>query len=137
MTDLPDGWDHYDPDDHERTSDPEYRRARDAAAARAAGRRSAYGTALAGLRQARSVTQVTLAAQLGVSQGEVSRIEHQADLLLSTIARYVDAVGGELTLVVRFPGQASIELSPSEVLDERTGEGALSAPPPAALEIPA
>ena len=34
MTDLPDGWDHYDPDDHARTSDPEYRRARDAAARR-------------------------------------------------------------------------------------------------------
>ena len=113
MSDLPDGWDVYDPDSHERSGDDEYQRARAVAAERAERRRVAYGTALAALRRARSLTQVTLAEQLGVAQGEVSRIEHQADLLLSTLARYVDGMGGELSLMVRFPDHETVKLSPT------------------------
>jgi transcriptional regulator with XRE-family HTH domain len=66
---------------------------------------------LAALRRARSLTQVALAGQLGVAQGEVSRVEHQTDLLLSTFARYVEAMGGDLAVVVRFGGHDMIELN--------------------------
>lgn len=116
MTDLPAGWDVYDPDNHERSREPEYRRARESAAARGGRRRGEYGAVLAALRRARSMTQVLLAAQLGVAQGEVSRIEYQADLLLSTLARYIDGLGGELSLLVRFADHA-IELE-LDALDE-------------------
>jgi transcriptional regulator with XRE-family HTH domain len=116
MNDLPEGWDTYDPNNHERSSQPAYIAARATAAKRAERRRTAYGEALAALRRARSLTQVALAKQLRVAQGEVSRIEHQTDLLLSTLVRYVDGMDGELSLVVHFGDDETIELS--LVLDE-------------------
>lgn len=111
MSNLPDEWDTYNPNDHERSDQPAYKEARAAASKRAERRRAAYGEALAVLRRARSLTQVAVAEQLGVAQGEVSRIEHQADLLLSTLARYLDAMDGELSLVVHFGDGETIELS--------------------------
>ena len=101
MSDLPDGWDEYNPNQHERSEEPSYKAARAAAARRAERRRAAYGEALAALRRARSLTQVAVAQRLGVAQGEVSRIEHQGDLLLSTLARYVEGMDGKLALLVR------------------------------------
>src|SRR4051794_36821787 len=102
MSDLPEGWDEYSPNQHERTGEPSYERARVRARERAQQRRAAFGRALAELRRARALTQTSVAESLGIGQGEVSRIEHQADLLLSTFARYIDGVGGALTLVIRF-----------------------------------
>lgn len=61
-----------------------------------------YEATMAELRRARQLTQVALAEALGTSQGEVSRIERQTDLYLSTLSRYVEAMGGELELVARF-----------------------------------
>jgi DNA-binding XRE family transcriptional regulator len=55
------------------------------------------------LRQAVERTQEELAARLGVGQDTVSRIERRSDILLSTLRRYVEAMGGELQLVARFP----------------------------------
>ena len=110
MTDLPEGWDSYDPNDHERSDQPSYQAARSAAARRAELRRATYGEALSALRRARSLTQVAVAAQLGVAQGEVSRIEHQADLLLSTLARYIDGMDGAVSLLVRFGDGETVEL---------------------------
>lgn len=63
---------------------------------------AAHEATLTELRKARAMTQATLADAIGTSQGEVSRIERQADLYLSTLARYVEAMGGELELVARF-----------------------------------
>ena len=59
--------------------------------------------ALGDVRRARSMTQTQLAKALGVSQAQVSRIEHQTDLFLSTLASYIEAMGGELDLIARFP----------------------------------
>ena len=50
-------------------------------------------------------TQEELAASLGVGQDTVSRIEQRSDVLLSTLRRYVEAMGGELELVARFPNR--------------------------------
>jgi transcriptional regulator with XRE-family HTH domain len=119
MTDLPEGWDEYNPNQHERSEQPSYKVARAAAAQRAERRRANYGEALAALRRARSLTQVAVAQRLGVAQGEVSRIEHQGDLLLSTLARYVDGIDGELSLLVRFSDDQTIEFS--SVLEDLEG----------------
>ena len=51
------------------------------------------------LRQAQHLTQERMAELLGVEQENVSRIERRADLLLSTLASYVAAMGGKLRLV--------------------------------------
>ena len=60
------------------------------------------------LRQAVERTQEELAARLGVGQDTVSRIERRSDILLSTLRRYVEAMGGELELVARFAHRAPL-----------------------------
>lgn len=58
---------------------------------------------LAELRRARDFTQVRLAEAMGKTQPEVSRIERETDLYLSTLRSYVEAMGGELRLTAVFP----------------------------------
>lgn len=55
------------------------------------------------LRKARQMTQAKLADALGVNQGEVSKIEHRTDIYLSTLADYVEALGGKLEIRAVFP----------------------------------
>ena len=55
------------------------------------------------LRQAVEQTQQDLAATLGVGQDTISRLEKRSDMLLSTLRRYVEAMGGKLELVAQFP----------------------------------
>jgi DNA-binding transcriptional regulator YiaG len=61
---------------------------------------------LADLRRARELSQATLAELLEASQPEVSKIEHRRDLYISTLRRYIEAMGGELDIVARFPDGA-------------------------------
>jgi DNA-binding XRE family transcriptional regulator len=63
---------------------------------------AAHARTLGELRRARALTQTELAQDLGVSQAQVSRIETQADLYLSTLRSYVRALGGELEMRVVF-----------------------------------
>ncbi len=58
---------------------------------------------LADLRRALDLTQATLAETLGVGQAEVSKIEKRADILVSTLRRFIDAMGGELEIRAVFP----------------------------------
>ena len=68
--------------------------------ARAQGIRDAL--ALAELRETRHLTQTQLAETLHVTQSNVSRIERQQDLYLSTLAEYVAALGGSLRVAAVF-----------------------------------
>ena len=65
--------------------------------------RAAELTTLRDLRQAVAQTQEELAVTLGVGQDTISRLEKRSDMLLSTLRRYVEAMGGKLELVARFP----------------------------------
>jgi DNA-binding Xre family transcriptional regulator len=58
--------------------------------------------ALAELRQSRQVTQVELSERLGISQGNVSRLEARSDVYLSTLRSYVEALGGQLEIAAVF-----------------------------------
>ena len=55
------------------------------------------------IRKARQMTQVKLAEVLGVNQGEISKIEHRTDIYISTLADYVEALGGTLEIRAVFP----------------------------------
>ena len=55
------------------------------------------------IRKARQLTQAKLAETLGVNQGEISKIEHRTDIYLSTLAGYVEALGGKLEIRAVFP----------------------------------
>ena len=53
---------------------------------------------LAELRQALSFTQTTLAESLGGGQGEISKIERRTDIYISTLRRFLEAMGGRLEI---------------------------------------
>jgi DNA-binding XRE family transcriptional regulator len=63
------------------------------------------------LRRARKLTQVRMAKQLGITQDSVSRLEKRTDLLLSTLRKTVQAMGGNLSLVAKFPDRAPVVLT--------------------------
>lgn len=82
---------------------------------RAAIRRTASGIAkhhlaLRELRQVRNRTQVSVARKLGVKQVNVSRLESREDPRLSTLAKYIDAIGGRLHLIAEFPEHEPVRL---------------------------
>ena len=56
---------------------------------------------LSELREMAGKTQVEVAAAAGMSQSELSKFERRDDRLLSTLRRYVEALGGELQVVAR------------------------------------
>lgn len=68
-------------------------------------RRAAELATLKDLRQAVRQTQGELASALGVGQDTISRLEQRSDMLLSTLKRYVEAMGGTLDIVARFPNR--------------------------------
>ena len=63
------------------------------------------------LRKARQLTQASVARELGISQDAISRLERRSDLLLSTLRRTVEAMGGTLSLIARFPDRPPVELA--------------------------
>jgi DNA-binding XRE family transcriptional regulator len=73
-------------------------------AARVAAHRQAMedALALAEIREQRELTQTDIARVLSTSQANVSRIERQRDLYLSTLAQYVAALGGTLRISAVF-----------------------------------
>ncbi len=58
---------------------------------------------LAELRQARKFTQQQIAQSLKIKQASVSKMESQTDMYISTIRKYIEAMGGELEIVAKFP----------------------------------
>ncbi len=73
------------------------------------------------LRKALKQTQVRVAKELGIKQENVSRIEKRADLLISTLSNYVEAMGGKLHLVAEFPDRPPIELTGIAALEKEAG----------------
>jgi hypothetical protein len=62
------------------------------------------------LRRARAMTQDQLAADLHVGQASIAKLERRTDMYLSTLRRFVEAMGGELEIVARFPDQPLVRL---------------------------
>jgi len=71
-------------------------------------RRTLLGLDLRGLRVMAGKTHTEVAAAAGMTQGEVSRLERRDDYLLSTLRRYVEALGGELDIFVRLGDRAGV-----------------------------
>ncbi len=79
------------------------------------------------LRRVAGKAQAEIASTLKIKQPSVSKIEKQADMYLSTLKSYVEAVGGRLELIVRLPSRAPLRLErlgdvlgPNPVLPKRT-----------------
>jgi transcriptional regulator with XRE-family HTH domain len=71
---------------------------------------------LAAVRREAGLTQVQLAANLGVGQAHVSKVERQSDMLLSTLASYLSGLDAESRLIVEVAGHTM-------TFDLETGRG--------------
>ncbi|MDZ8089095.1 MAG: helix-turn-helix transcriptional regulator [Nostoc sp. DedQUE12b] len=60
---------------------------------------------LSELRESLGHTQSDVAKNMGVVQSALSKIEHQEDIQISTLSRYIKSLGGSLTIIARFPDQ--------------------------------
>jgi transcriptional regulator with XRE-family HTH domain len=67
--------------------------------------------ALHELRKAAGLTQAAVSEILNMPQSNVSRLENNSDMLLSTIRAYVEAIGGTLNLSVEFPDKPPVMLT--------------------------
>ena len=60
------------------------------------------------IRRAQKLTQEQMAAVLNIGQDSISRLEKRSDMMLSTMRSYIEAMGGSLELVARFPKRAPV-----------------------------
>ena len=67
--------------------------------------------ALRDLRTRSGITQGQLAKRMAVSQEFVSKLERGADPRLSSVTRYVQAMGGDVKIVVALPNQEPVDLA--------------------------
>lgn len=70
----------------------------------------AHADSLRVVRQALSKTQAEIGQGLGLSQNAISQLEGRSDLLLSTLRRYVKALGADLAIVVRMKDGSKVVL---------------------------
>lgn len=78
---------------------------------RAARHERSSALSLPELRKQRSKTQAEVAGALGISQSDVSKLERRADLRVSTVRRYLRALGAHLELVARFPDGEDVSIN--------------------------
>ena len=71
-------------------------------------RRKVEEMTLRELHKAREFTRASVARELGIGQDAFSWLEQRSDLLLSTLRKTVEAMGGSLSLVARFPGHLPV-----------------------------
>ncbi|WP_119389408.1 XRE family transcriptional regulator [Taklimakanibacter lacteus] len=57
---------------------------------------------LAEIRRALKLSQEEIGQTLQIGQGSVAKIEKRADMYVSTLRRFIEAMGGELEIVARF-----------------------------------
>jgi DNA-binding XRE family transcriptional regulator len=67
--------------------------------------------ALAEIRNMRELTQDDIAKALRQSQSNVSRVEHEDDLYISTLRCYVEALGGKLEIAAVFEDDDRVEIA--------------------------
>ena len=55
------------------------------------------------LRRARGLSQKALADILHVQQPAIAKLERRTDMYISTLRSHIEAMGGQLDIVARFP----------------------------------
>jgi len=63
------------------------------------------------LRKARELTQTKIAGELNMGQGDVSKLERRADMYVSTLASYLQAVGADLEIRAVFPDGRAVKIT--------------------------
>jgi transcriptional regulator with XRE-family HTH domain len=75
------------------------------------------------LRQAHQMSQERLAELLSTKQANVSRMERRTDMYISTLRSYIEAMGGELDIIARFP-DGEVHINQFEDIDSKHNEQA-------------
>jgi len=75
---------------------------------------------LRALRQARARSQEEVGHLLHIKQAAVSRLERRTDMYVSTLRAFIEAMGGELDIIARFPDHTSVRINQFEELGEAT-----------------
>jgi DNA-binding transcriptional regulator YiaG len=70
------------------------------------------------LRKAMKLSQDELAQTLQIGQGSVAKIEKRADMYVGTLRRFIEAMGGELDIIARFPDH-SVKIKSFSDLSEK------------------
>lgn len=70
------------------------------------------------MRRAMKLSQEEIGQTLQINQGSVAKIEKRADMYVSTLRRFIEAMGGELEIVARFPDH-SVKIKNFSDLSER------------------
>ena len=83
------------------------------------------GLALQELREARRLTQRQLAESLHITQASVSKMESQSDMYVSTLRRFLEAMGGQLRIVATFP-DGEVLISQFEDIDDEEEQRVVS-----------
>ena len=79
------------------------------------------GVELRRLRLMSSLTQEQIAKRMNVRQAAISKIENGGDILLTTIQRYVEALGASLRIDAKFPADTPLSLKLSDAFDVEYG----------------
>lgn len=74
--------------------------------------------ALDELRQALEKTQQDMAGLLNVNQAAVSKLESRTDMLISTLRKYVEALGAQLEINARLPDGTIVRVTQFEADDK-------------------
>ena len=72
--------------------------------------------ALAELRGAREKSQEELAAILGMKQSSVSKLERRTDMYISSLRKFIEAMGGTLEVIAHFP-EGDVKINQFEDLE--------------------
>jgi len=63
------------------------------------------------VRDARNRSQEQIAELLGVQQAAVSKLERRTDMYISTLRNLIQAMGGDLEIIARFPDQPPVRIT--------------------------
>ena len=75
------------------------------------------GAALKKLRQLSGLTQIEMSKRLNVGQGSVSKMEKRGDIQVSTIQKYVEALGAKLHIDASFDANTRLGLNMRTAFD--------------------
>lgn len=62
------------------------------------------------IRKALKQTQEDLGNKLHIGQDGISRLEKRSDMLLSTLNKYIEAMGGSVKVIAEFPDRGSVQI---------------------------
>ena len=92
------------------------------------------------LRSHMELTQMALARKMGVAQPTIAQLEQRNDIHVSTLRKYIEALGGTLSIIADIPGQGLVLLT--GLGDRRLASAdndsneELTTPRPAAARLP-